>query len=139
MGVLLDFWNQDLCGPSSSMGGEVEIIALGGAMARVPEDAPAFANRGSLWWLNFAILWDDEADDASNIARIRAAHQRLRPWLGRGVYVNMLNLDELDQVVDAYGGVDAYRRLGAVKARYDPNDLFRLNHNIRPVPAAATF
>jgi hypothetical protein len=67
---------------------------------------------------------------------IRASHRAVEPWLGKGVYVNMLNVDELDRVVEAYGGPEKYAKLGAVKAKYDPTNLFRMNHNIKPVAAA---
>ena len=60
---------------------------------------------------------------------------RLEPWVGKGVYVNMLNVDEIDRVVEAYGGPEKYARLGRVKAKYDPTNLFRMNHNIVPQPA----
>ena len=110
------------------MSGEIEIIGLGGAMARVPADATAFANRHHSWWLNFALHWDDAALDAINIAQIRAAHEALMPWLGKGVYANMLNFDEADRLIDAYGGQERYDRLARVKAHYDPDSFFRSNN-----------
>ena len=58
----------------------------------------------------------------------------LGPWLGQGVYFNMLNMDELDRVVEALGGPEKYAKLGRVKARYDPENLFRMNYNIPPAP-----
>jgi FAD/FMN-containing dehydrogenase len=116
------------------MQGEIEIIGLGGAMARVPDEATAFPNRHHSWWLNFALHWDDASLDGEHVARIRQAHHELQPWLGSGVYANMLNFDEADRLVDAYGGPERYARLGRVKAGYDPDNLFRSNANIRPQP-----
>jgi FAD/FMN-containing dehydrogenase len=109
------------------MSGEIEIIGLGGAMARVPDGATAFANRQNNWWLNFALHWDQAEHDATNLAQIRAAHDALRPWLSRGIYANMLNFDEQDRLIDAYGGQDRYDRLARVKAQYDPDNFFRSN------------
>jgi FAD/FMN-containing dehydrogenase len=109
------------------MSGEIEIIGLGGAMARVPDGATAFANRQNSWWLNFALHWDHAADDIANLAQIRAAHDALKPWLSRGIYANMLNFDEQDRLIDAYGGQDRYDRLARVKAEYDPDNFFRSN------------
>jgi hypothetical protein len=133
--ALLEFWNDSLAAEDSSMDGEVELIGLGGAMKDVPEDATAFANRSSVWWVNYAIAWGEADDDAEYIGRIRASYERLRPWIGKGVYVNMLNFDELDRVVEAYGGSAKYERLGEVKARYDPDNFFSGNHNIAPAPS----
>ncbi len=126
---LVDFWSD------MPMEGEVEIIGLGGAIGDVPEDATAFSNRGYLLWLNFAMRWDDPACDADYMGRTRAIVRDLEPWVGRGVYVNMLNFDEMDRVVEGLGGPEKYAKLGRVKAQYDPGNLFRANYNIVPAPA----
>jgi FAD/FMN-containing dehydrogenase len=76
--------------------------------------------------------WDDAADDEDYIARTRKAVADLAPWTGRGVYVNMLNFDEQDRVVEALGGPEKYAGLARLKARYDPANLFRMNANIAP-------
>jgi Berberine and berberine like len=119
---------------SMTMQGEIEIIGLGGAMARVPDDATAFPNRQHNWWLNFALHWDEESRDRDCVAQIRRAHDALKPWLSSGIYANMLNFDESDRLLDAYGGPDRYARLGRVKAGHDPGNFFRLNANIQPLP-----
>jgi FAD/FMN-containing dehydrogenase len=124
--LLVDFW------ADMPMEGEVEIIGLGGAIGDVPEDAAAFANRDYLLWLNFAMKWDDPANDAEYIDRTRRIVADLKPWTGPGVYVNMLNFDEMDRVVEAFGGPEKYARLAQVKAEYDPENLFRMNYNIIP-------
>ena len=105
------------------------------AIGDVPEDATAFSNRGYLLWLNFAMRWDDPARDADYMARTRAVVGDLAPWVGNGVYLNMLNFDEMDRVVEALGGPEKYAKLGRVKAQYDPGNLFRANYNIVPAPA----
>jgi FAD/FMN-containing dehydrogenase len=127
--TLVDFWKD------MPMEGEVEIIGLGGAIGDVPEPATAFSNRGYLLWLNFAMRWDDPACDGDYINRTRKIVGDLKPWTGTGIYVNMLNFDEMDRVVEAFGGPEKYARLGRVKAVYDPGNLFRMNYNITPVPA----
>jgi FAD/FMN-containing dehydrogenase len=126
--TLVAFWTD------MPMHGEVEIIGLGGAIGDVAEDATAFANRQYLLWLNFAMAWNDPACDADYIERTRTVVRDLEPWTGRGIYVNMLNFDEMDRVVEAFGGPEKYARLGRVKARYDPDNMFRMNYNITPVP-----
>jgi FAD/FMN-containing dehydrogenase len=127
---LYDFWKD------MPMEGEVEIIGLGGAIGDVPEADTAFSNRGYLLWLNFAMRWDDPADDADYISRTRAVVKDLAPWVGQGVYVNMLNFDELDRVEEAFGGAGKYTELTRLKAKYDPQNLFRINYNIPPAPAS---
>jgi len=123
---LVAFWQ------AMPMEGEVEIIGLGGAIGDVAEADTAFANRGYLLWLNFAMRWDDPADDEDYITRTREAVAGLDPWTGQGVYVNMLNFDEQDRVVEALGGAEKYAGLARLKARYDPANLFRMNANILP-------
>src|SRR5207253_3131855 len=61
--ILVSRWGE------MKMSGEIEIIGLGGAMARVSPDATAFANRHHNWWLNFALHWDEAQLDASNRRR----------------------------------------------------------------------
>jgi FAD/FMN-containing dehydrogenase len=129
--ILVNSWGE------MKMSGEIEIIGLGGAMARVSPDATAFPNRHHNWWLNFALHWDEAELDASNIAQIRAAHDALKPWLGKGIYANMLNFDEGDRLIDAYGGQERYDRLARVKAKYDPDNFFRSN-NATIAPAGQT-
>jgi FAD/FMN-containing dehydrogenase len=123
------FWQNDM-----PMEGEVEIIGLGGAIGDVAEADSAFSNRGYLLWLNFAMRWDDPADDPDYIARTRKIVADLAPWTGKGVYVNMLNFDEQDRVEEAMGGAQKYGELARLKARYDPQNLFRMNANIPPAP-----
>jgi FAD/FMN-containing dehydrogenase len=126
---LVGFWKD------MPMEGEVEIIGLGGAIGDVPEDATAFSNRGYPLWLNFAMRWDEPALDAEYMERTRTIVRDLAPWVGRGIYVNMLNFDEMDRVVEAFGGAAKYARLGRIKAQYDPDNFFRMNYNITPLPS----
>ncbi len=127
--MLVSFWKD------MPMEGEVEIIGLGGAIGDVPEGATAFSNRGYLLWLNFAMRWDDPACDADYIDRTRKIVGDLKPWTGQGIYVNMLNFDEMDRIVEAFGGPEKYARLGRVKAQYDPENLFQMNYNVTPTSA----
>jgi FAD/FMN-containing dehydrogenase len=126
---LVAFWKE------MPMHGEIEVIGLGGAIADVPEDATAFSNRDHLIWLNFAMHWDDAGLDQDYIGRTRAIVDEIGPWAGDGVYLNMLNFDEMDRVVEALGGPEKYAKLGRIKARYDPENLFRINYNIAPQAA----
>ena len=124
--ALVGFWRD------MPMEGEVEIIGLGGAIGDVAEPDTAFSNRGYLLWLNFAMRWDNPADDPDYIGRTRMIVAALAPWVGQGVYVNMLNFDEQDRVVEALGGPEKHAKLARLKTQYDPQNLFRMNYNIPP-------
>lgn len=116
--VLLAFWER------MDMAGEVELVHMGGAVSEVAEDATAFSHREHDLWINFALRWDDPALDAGVIGRARDAAAALRPCTGAGAYYNMLNADEDDRIVEAFGGEAKYARLAAVKRSYDPGGLF---------------
>jgi hypothetical protein len=124
--LVVDFWS------TMPMCGEIQLIQLGGAMTDVPEGDSAFANRGAPWWLNFLLHWDDPTCDGDYTTQIRELADRISPYAASGAYVNALNADETERVIDAYGGPVNYARLAEIKARYDPGNLFRVNHNIEP-------
>ena len=82
-------------------------------------------------------VWDTPDDPASHREWARTVWSTMRPH-ARGVYVNYLDADEgRDRVVEAYGGAARFDRLRAVKAAYDPANVFRLNQNIPPADPIA--
>jgi FAD/FMN-containing dehydrogenase len=109
---------------------QVELLALGGAIARVPSDATAFPFRDSRWLINIPATWRDAAHDAREIAWARDTYAAIRPHLGEGTYVNFMGDDADDTAAGAYGRTLA--RLQTIKAAYDPDNVFRLNQNIAP-------
>ncbi|HEY5647111.1 MAG TPA: FAD-binding oxidoreductase [Pseudomonadales bacterium] len=113
----------DLHGPLSIIG----IEPLGGAQGRVAADATAFAHRDVAFSLGIWTGWTEAAEDEANITWTRAFFDAVRPY-GAGVYVNYMGTDESDRIREAYG--DNYERLRAIKQRWDPENLFRENHNI---------
>ena len=114
---------------------QVELLALGGAIARVDSQATAFPFRQARWLINIPATWRDAADDEREIAWARATHAAVRPFLTEGTYVNFMGDDEEAGVAGAYGRT--IERLQQVKALYDPDNVFRLNQNITPVTSAA--
>jgi FAD/FMN-containing dehydrogenase len=110
-----------------------EIVALpgGGATARLPDDAMAFGQRQAPFNYVVHTKWTDPADDEANIAWTRELGAALKPFATGRVYLNYIGEEGDDRVVAAFGP-KAYTRLQALKDRYDPNNLFRLNQNIRP-------
>ena len=108
----------------------VQIRVLGGAMARVPVDATAFAHRNSRIMVNVAAFWDGEDDRAVKAAWVDRLATDLRQE-DRGAYVNFLSDQGEAGVRSAYPGA-TWDRLAAIKRRYDPDNLFRRNQNVPP-------
>jgi FAD/FMN-containing dehydrogenase len=113
-------------GPLTMVGFE----PLGGAISRVDPSATAFAHRGVKFALGIWSGWTDPADDDKNIAWTRQFHKAMEPHTVDGVYLNYLDDDDDSRVGSVHG--DNYRRLREVKAKYDPDNFFRMNHNIEP-------
>jgi len=107
-----------------------QLRVLGGAMARVPAEATAFAHRGSRIMVNLAAFYDGPEDRARRETWVEDFEVTLRGD-DTGAYVGFLNDEGEDRVRDAYPE-ETWRRLAEVKARYDPTNLFRLNQNIAP-------
>jgi FAD/FMN-containing dehydrogenase len=80
--------------------------------------------------LNVHGRWEDPAQDSEGIGWARELFKATAPYSTGGVYVNFLTQDEQDRVRAAYGS--NYDRLVALKNKYDPGNLFRLNQNIKP-------
>jgi FAD/FMN-containing dehydrogenase len=107
-----------------------QIRALGGAMARVPVDATAFAHRRSRIMVSVAALGDTVEQAASYEPWVTEFAAALRQS-DTGRYVNFLGDEGNAAIHAAYPGA-TWERLRAIKARYDPTNLFRLNQNIPP-------
>jgi FAD/FMN-containing dehydrogenase len=107
-----------------------QLRVLGGAMARVPVEATAFAHRHSPIMANLATFYDGPADRAVRQAWVSDFAAALRQG-DAGAYVNFLGEEGPARLRQAYPG-QTWDRLAAVKARYDPTNLFRLNQNIPP-------
>ena len=101
-----------------------------GAASRVAPEATAYPHRRGIHFGIYA-LWEDPADDQANTAWVRQTWDAVQPFVPGGVYVNELGEDEGDnRVQQAYAG--NYERLRAIKRKYDPDNLFCLNANIKP-------
>jgi FAD/FMN-containing dehydrogenase len=107
-----------------------QVRVLGGAMARVPVDATAFAHRRSRIMVNVAAFYSGPEDRPVREAWVTDFAASLDQG-DSGAYVNFLTEEGAERVRAAYPG-STWDRLAAIKARYDPTNLFRLNHNIPP-------
>ena len=124
--ALIDRWLRD----SDAAMRVAQIRVLGGAMARVPVDATAFAHRAAKIMVNVAAFYEGPDDQAARTAWVDGFVAALDQG-DDAAYVNFL-ADEGDaRVHAAYPGA-TWDRLAAIKARYDPDNLFRLNQNIPP-------
>ena len=108
-----------------------QLRVLGGAMARVPVEATAFAHRGSRIMVNVAALYERPEEKSIHEAWVSDFAAALQQS-DRGAYVNFLSNEGEERVRAAYPG-QTWERLRRVKARYDPTNLFRLNQNIPPM------
>jgi FAD/FMN-containing dehydrogenase len=113
-----------------------QIRVLGGAMARVPAEATAFAHRSSRIMVNVAALYERPDEAAEHEPWLTAFAAVLHQGDG-GAYVGFLGDEGEARVRDAYPG-STWERLAAIKGRYDPTNLFRLNQNIPPATEGRT-
>ena len=109
--------------------GSVAILQqLGNAAKRVDPAATAFSHRHADYELTILANWTDPADDERCIRWVRELYDAAEPF-GIGHYVNSL---VEDMSVESAYQPDTLRRLGALKAKYDPSNFFRMNPNIPP-------
>jgi FAD/FMN-containing dehydrogenase len=109
---------------------EIFIANFGGAMGRVPADATAFAGRDANFVMNVHTRWQDARDDARCIGWAREFYDATRPYASSTAYVNFLAEEDGERLSSTYG--DNYARLREIKAKYDPENVFRVNQNIKP-------
>jgi FAD/FMN-containing dehydrogenase len=117
--------------PSPSPMSRIFIEHLGGAMARVPPDATAFVHRAAPFDLIVVAGGFPAEATERNVQWARRTSKAMEPFMSGGAYVNYLGADAGgDAIRAAYG--PAYERLVKLKDAYDPDNVFRLNQNIRP-------
>jgi FAD/FMN-containing dehydrogenase len=121
-------WSSDRPSPRTL----VVIRHCGGAIGRVAPEATAFGDRSSEWMLSIDSTWDDPADDERNIDWTRAYWNDASRYSDGKTYFNFPGLLEEGEraVRDSYGA--NHDRLARIKAEYDPDNVFRLNQNIKP-------
>jgi FAD/FMN-containing dehydrogenase len=109
----------------------VILFQLGGAVADRAEDHSPVGNRDAQFVLNIAGAWDQADDDAANMEWARDAWNDMKAFSTGGNYINFLTQDEGPERVTAALG-KGLARLAKVKARWDPDNVFRTNRNITP-------
>jgi hypothetical protein len=111
----------------------MNVFAMGGAIAKVGEEETAFATRKPQYMVSIDGMWSDAADDDANVAWVRDAWNAVKEYGTGEVYLNFTG--RADEAPDA--GVDSalgrnMARLAEIKAKYDPDNFFRVNDNIAP-------
>ena len=109
---------------------EIFIGLIAGAPNRIATDAMAYGHRDARFVLNVHGRWNEAADDQKCIGWARDFFNVSAPYASAGAYVNFMTEEEGDRVGAAYGS--NYERLVQVKRRYDPENVFHFNQNIKP-------
>jgi FAD/FMN-containing dehydrogenase len=110
---------------------EIFVACISGASNRVSPDAMAYRYRDAKFILNVHGRWESAADDQKVISWAREFFNASAPFASAGAYVNFMTEEEGDRVSAVYG--PNYKRLAQIKHKYDPENLFHFNQNIRPV------
>ena len=113
---------------------QIIVVPGGGAIARVDDEAMALGSRRAAFNLHFLGMWDDPAETDRNIDYIRNLAGSLKPWSTGAAYLNFLG-DEGMSRIEASFGPEKFARLQQLKAKWDPDNVFRHNQNIPPAPA----
>ena len=106
-------------------------LQLGGAVARVPEDATAFSDHSAGFLGMFVGVWDDDGGKEGSVAWSRGFSEAVLPLSLGGTYLNLADAETEDRLATSYGR-EKYAKLRRIKAKYDPEKIFRLNQNIKP-------
>lgn len=106
------------------------VETMGGAIGRVDADATAFPHRDAPFNFGISGGWSDPADDDEMMTWVREFHDAMKPYGTDGVYANYLDRDDADRVQHAFGV--NYERMAALKAAWDPENVFSQTNNVQP-------
>ncbi|WP_435216859.1 FAD-binding oxidoreductase [Streptomyces sp. bgisy034] len=106
------------------------LFPQGGAIASGPHEYPV-PYRDAPWAVHPFAIWEDPADDERCVSWVREVRAAAQPWSTGAVYLNFIGDEGAERVVAGLGPENT-RRLADLKRRYDPDNVFRFNHNIRP-------
>jgi FAD/FMN-containing dehydrogenase len=109
---------------------ETFIALLGGQSSRVTPDAMAYSARDTRFVMNMHARWESDQEDQSCIAWAREFFAKVEPFATGSVYVNFMTEEEVERIPSAYGVNQ--NRLEKIKKKYDPDNFFRVNQNIKP-------
>jgi FAD/FMN-containing dehydrogenase len=110
------------------------LVRWGGAVARASVDETPLARRDAGWVVHPFGVWPDASQDAEHLAWGRRSHEVFAPWATGGTYLNFIGDEGQDRIRASFG--EAYDRLVEIKTRWDPDNVFHGNQNIRPATRA---
>jgi FAD/FMN-containing dehydrogenase len=105
------------------------IVVWGGQVARAQPGSSPLAARDTAWTVHPLILWDDPADDAAMVAYARGYREALAPWSSGEVYLNFVGEEGAERTAAGYAA-EARERIAAIKAAYDPDEVFRTHQTL---------
>jgi FAD/FMN-containing dehydrogenase len=110
---------------------QVIVVPGGGALSRVPDDETAFGQRTAPWNLHFLSMWPDPTDNEKNIKYTRDIANAMDKWSTGRAYLNFIGEEGVGRVEAAFGP-EKYKKLQALKKKWDPENVFCHNQNITP-------
>lgn len=116
-----------ICSPHSG----IILFQIGGALNDLSEDHSPVGNRDAKYVINIGGSWEQEADDSINIEWARNTWNSTKEFSTGGNYINFLTEDESEERVHAALG-NSIKRLSEVKKKWDPENMFRVNRNVKP-------
>lgn len=116
-----------ICSPHSG----IILFQIGGALNDLSEDHSPAGNRDAKYVINIGGSWEQEADDSINIDWARNTWNSIKQFSTGGNYINFLTEDESEERVNAALG-NSMKRLSEVKKKWDPENMFRVNRNVKP-------
>jgi FAD/FMN-containing dehydrogenase len=108
---------------------QMVIFRVGQAVSEIPDESSAFSHRDARYMAHPIAMWEDPSDDERQIGFVRDFSEAMAPFKTGGVYLNFTG--DRDKARDAFGE-EKYKQLVELKDRYDPDNLFQHNQNIRP-------
>jgi FAD/FMN-containing dehydrogenase len=126
----IDTWVEHATAPVSPMSQMIN-MAGGGAIARVDENATAFGQRTAPFNVHYLSMWTEPSETEHNISYTKTFSEAMKQWTTGRVYLNFIG-DEGAGRVEAAFGPEKFARLQALKAVWDPTNLFHHNQNIPP-------
>jgi FAD/FMN-containing dehydrogenase len=110
---------------------QVILVAGGGAITRVDDDATAFGGRDAPWNIHYLSMWPDPQETQRNIDYTKHIAASMKPWTTGRVYLNFIGDEGAQRVASGFGS-EKYARMRELKKVWDPENVFCHNQNIPP-------